>query len=417
MSALASQMNRRVLVIDDNPAIHEDFRKLLSPAPRLDGALEADAATLFGDAPAKADHTPLFEMFSAHQGQEALRMVEDALANRMPYALAFVDMRMPPGWDGLKTIQQLWRSDPKLQIVICTAYADHTWDEIKATLESNERWLVLKKPFDKIEVIQLAHALTEKWNLTELANTKVEALESLVRARTLDLESSYRARSEFLANASHELLTPMNAVCGMLGLLAETPLDESQKSYVQDADHGAQNLLRLIRRILDFNLAESGSLQPDATDFSPGDLLRKIVREFEIPALAKGLSIQADIAELGEGIWRGPEAFIKKTFELLVDNAIKFTPFGSIYLRAKPAESGLAFTVADTGIGLSEEQLKWIQIPFAQVDGGSTRRSSGIGLGLPLANRIVKSMGGRLEFRSLPGDGVIAEFSVLAQRI
>jgi two-component system NtrC family sensor kinase len=326
-------------------------------------------------------------------------------------------MRMPPGWDGLKTIQQLWRSDPKLQIVICTAYADHTWDEIKATLECNERWLVLKKPFDKIEVIQLAHALTEKWNLTELANTKVEALESLVRARTLDLENSYRVRSEFLANASHELLTPMNAVCGMLGLLAESPLDSDQKLYVRDAEDGAQNLLRLIRRILDFNLAESGSLQLEITDFSPGELLRKIVREFEIPALAKGLSIQAEATEVNDGLWSGPEAFIKKTFELLVDNAIKFTPLGSINLRAKPTEAGLVFTVADTGIGLSEEQLKWIQIPFAQADGGMTRRSSGIGLGLPLANRIVKAMGGEMEFMSAPAAGLTVTFTVRARRV
>lgn len=420
MNSTSPPRNRRILVVDDNPAIHEDFRKLLAPEAVDSSALGAEAAALFGGAaPEPKFALPPFELFSAHQGEEAVEMVEGALEAHLPYALAFVDMRMPPGWDGLKTIRNLWMSDPNLQIVICTAYSDHTWDQIKTSLEYNERWLVLKKPFDKIEVIQLANALTEKWNLARVAETKVEALESLVRARTLDLENSYRIRSDFLANASHELLTPMNGVCGLLDLLADTPLDPEQLDFVHVAQDSARHLTRLLKQIMEFNLAETGSLHVETSEFSPTELLGKISREFETPVLAKGLTLKIEKgAELEGTRWKAPVSFIHKTFDLLVENAIKFTPQGSITLRAERLESGLLmFSVSDTGIGVTPEQMKWIQIPFGQVDAGMTRRSSGIGLGLPLANRLARAMGGELRLSSKPGMGFTAQFTARAEQI
>ena len=410
--------NRRILIVDDNPAIHEDFRKLLTPEATDSRALGAEAAALFGGAaPELKAALPPFELFSAHQGEEAVNMVEDALIARLPYSMAFVDMRMPPGWDGLKTIRNLWMSDPNLQIVICTAYSDHTWDQIKASLEFNERWLVLKKPFDKIEVIQLANALTEKWNLARIAETKVEALESMVRGRTLDLENSYRIRSDFLANASHELLTPMNGVCGLLDLLADTPLDPEQLDFVRVAQDSARHLARLLKQIMEFNLAETGSLHVENSEFSPVELLGKIARDSETPALAKGLTIKIEAAALEGTLWRAPVSFVHKTFDLLIENAIKFTPQGTVTLRGERQESGLSFSVVDTGIGVTEEQMNWIQIPFAQVDGGLTRRSSGIGLGLPLALRLARAMGGELRLSSKAGMGFTAQFTVRAEEI
>jgi PAS domain S-box-containing protein len=120
-------------------------------------------------------------MESAFQGEEGLTKVERALAAEKPYALAFVDMRMPPGWDGLETIRRLWQVYPELEVVICTAYSDHSWHQIQQTLGINERLLILKKPFDKVEVEQLALALTEKWNLRRLAYLRTQNLEELVR--------------------------------------------------------------------------------------------------------------------------------------------------------------------------------------------------------------------------------------------
>src|SRR5437016_12197931 len=116
--------NRRVLVIDDNPSIHGDFRKvLLSAKPPAD--LEAAEAALFGEAKPR-EPQPIFELSFASQGEEALKRVCEALDIGQPYAAAFVDMRMPPGWDGIRTIQEIWKKDPDIQIVICTAYSEYS---------------------------------------------------------------------------------------------------------------------------------------------------------------------------------------------------------------------------------------------------------------------------------------------------
>src|SRR6185503_5808082 len=188
------------------------------------------------------------------------------------YAMVFIDMRMPPGWDGLTTIRRLWEVDNAIQTVICTAYSDRRWSEIQSTLRRPDRWLVLKKPFDKIEVLQLAHALTEKWSLARLAGFKMTLLEGMVEARTADLEKAHRVSSEFLANANHELLTPMNGICGVLELLADTPLNREQRVDLQQAQSCAHDLLRLLTQILEFNRAEAGLLVPEAGTFSLWDL-------------------------------------------------------------------------------------------------------------------------------------------------
>jgi diguanylate cyclase (GGDEF)-like protein len=177
----------RVLIIDDNKAIHEDFRKILVPR-QGSSALQSAKSALFGAAepPASAPAAG-FEVESAFQGQAGLEKLEQAMREDRPFSVAFVDMRMPPGWDGLQTIERLWGVDPHLQVVVCSAYSDHTWDEITRRLGLTDRLLILKKPFDPVEVLQIATALSEKWELRRKASLKFEELEALVAKRTADL--------------------------------------------------------------------------------------------------------------------------------------------------------------------------------------------------------------------------------------
>ncbi len=154
----------RILTIDDNQAIHEDFAKILTKSPDEDTKLDDLETALFGAATPKNDALN-FKLDCATQGAEGLDMVEQALAENQPYALAFVDSRMPPGIDGVETIQGLWKRDPELQVVLCTAYADYSWQEIRNILVQTDNLLILKKPFDNMEVLQMAHALTRKWEL------------------------------------------------------------------------------------------------------------------------------------------------------------------------------------------------------------------------------------------------------------
>src|ERR1051325_3913261 len=179
--------NRRILIIDDNRAIHEDFRKILLPQG-LDNPMASARAELFGDE-VERPGLAAFEIDSAFQGQEGLEMVRRALEQGRPYAMAFVDVRMPPGWDGVETITHLWKHYSDLQVVICTAYSDYSWAEMIERLGQSDRLLILKKPFDNVEVLQLAHALTNKWMLTQQAKCTLEDLGRLVAERTRELQA------------------------------------------------------------------------------------------------------------------------------------------------------------------------------------------------------------------------------------
>ena len=179
--------NRRVLVIDDNRAIHEDFRKILSPSSPTAAALDEAGMALFGTLPVVVQETR-FEIDSAYQGQEGVQMVAKALEAGLPYAMAFVDVRMPPGWDGVETTRKMWEIDPNLQVVLCTAYSDYSWEEMFEKLGHSDGLLILKKPFDSVEAFQLAHALTEKWWLQRQSIRKMEELEKIVAERTRELQ-------------------------------------------------------------------------------------------------------------------------------------------------------------------------------------------------------------------------------------
>src|ERR1700676_498104 len=179
--------NRRILLVDDLPSIHEDFRKILCP-PAATTDLDADEAVLFG---APTSSTSIrFEMDSAFQGAEALEKVSASLLADNPYAMAFIDMRMPPGWDGVETAERLWQVDPPLQIVFCPAFSDYAWTEVLTRLDVRDRLLILKKPFDTIEVYQFANALTTKWQMTEQAAFKMSSLEEAVEGRTRELSNA-----------------------------------------------------------------------------------------------------------------------------------------------------------------------------------------------------------------------------------
>jgi two-component system NtrC family sensor kinase len=244
---MTSATNHRILVVDDNHAIHDDFHKIFAPRDARASALDDLEAALL-DTPAPAtEPAPVFELTSAFQGKEALDHVVAAIAEHRPFALAFVDMRMPPGWDGLETIERLWQVDPQLQIVICSAYSDHSWSELRARLGASESLLILKKPFDTLEVAQCAHALTTKWTLARRLRAHVDELEATVASRTqqllaanakladqmkarermeteLRLSQKLEAVGQLAAGVAHEINTPIQYVADNLVFLRDSVL-------------------------------------------------------------------------------------------------------------------------------------------------------------------------------------------------
>ncbi|MEO8466558.1 MAG: EAL domain-containing protein [Gammaproteobacteria bacterium] len=185
------ERNRRILVVDDNRAIHDDFRKILAAAAGTRDELDALDAELFGTpAPAQDEG---FELDSAYQGEEAIEKVRRARAEGRGYALLFVDVRMPPGLDGIQTTARLLREDEDVGIVICSAYSDHSWEEMTSAFGKTDRVLILKKPFDTVEVRQLAHALQRRWELSRLAALKVQDMTTVIDAQTRELRAANEA--------------------------------------------------------------------------------------------------------------------------------------------------------------------------------------------------------------------------------
>jgi diguanylate cyclase (GGDEF)-like protein/PAS domain S-box-containing protein len=182
---------KRILLVDDNKTIHDDFYKVLTLQKGDQALLEVEALIYGNSKPLekKAQELP-YNIDSAYQGQEALELVKTAIAKKQPYSLAFVDVRMPPGWDGIETIKRIWEVDPNIQIVICTAFSDFSWKEIIEKLGHSENFLILKKPFDVVEIRQLTAALSKKWELNQEVQYQIQHLQELVDERTAELDKT-----------------------------------------------------------------------------------------------------------------------------------------------------------------------------------------------------------------------------------
>jgi len=229
----ALPINSRILIIDDNPAIHQDFAKILAQEPSVSSGMTQVERILFGeDAPPV--EMPSFELQFAQQGTHGVALAQQSLAKGRPFALAFIDMRMPPGWDGLETIQHLWAVDPDVQVVICSAHSDYDWADFTERLGHSDKLLVLKKPFEPIEVLQCASALTRKWQSEQTLRGQIHSLEHMVAVRTMGLEA---ANDQLRHLATHDALT---------GLPNRVLLDDRLEQTVVHAERDDQRFAVMV---------------------------------------------------------------------------------------------------------------------------------------------------------------------------
>jgi signal transduction histidine kinase len=424
--------NRRVLVVDDNRAIHGDFRKVLGEASHERSALAELEAALFGQPPTRAPIEP-FLIDSAYQGQEARALVEKARLEGTPYAVAFVDMRMPPGWDGVETAQRLWEVDPELQVVVCTAYSDYSWEELLGKLEAHaERFLILKKPFDHVEVRQLATSLSRKWTLARQARERALELEALVGERTaaireaherLQREVTQRHRMEaqlrraqklealgrLAAGIAHEINNPLAFVIANLQYvreaielppekLARAPLGDLS-SALAEASVGGDRIKQIVRdlkafaqphdeslTVVDARLVLDSSLKMAAAEI--GRRARLVTRFDEVPA-----------------VWAISGRLEQVFVNLLVNAAQAIEPgdvdANEIRVTLRKREEDVVVEIADTGVGIPAANLERIFDPFF------TTKPVGVGtgLGLSICHSIVTAFGGDLTVESEEGKG------------
>ena len=453
----------RVLIVDDNPAIHEDFKKILAPQDTGSASLDDLEAMLFDAPTSTAPPAISYEVVLASQGQEALELVTAAMAAERPFALAFVDMRMPPGWDGVETIERIWRVDPHIQIVICSAYSDTSWNDVRARVGTTESLLILKKPFDTIEAVQSAHALTTKWTMARQLRAHIDDLESSVASRTRDLQAAneqlaeqmqQRARMELelrlsqkleavgqlAAGIAHEINTPIQYVGDNLSFLAEsvsdlvaatTAMRDKARACRTDANAELVDEISRIADSADLEFLSTGipkSLEsitggvgriarivsamkelahPGPRDATAVDLTRALGNALEVTASAYRLvaDVVTDFAPTPPIVCFGSE--LNQVFLNLIVNAAQAMEErpgqrGKLGVSTRVDGTDVVVSISDTGAGIPEANRSRIFDAFFT----TKEVGRGTGQGLAISHSIVVDRhGGSLTFDSTVGVG------------
>jgi signal transduction histidine kinase len=421
----------RILIIDDNPAIHDDFRKILTPDSVVAGQLGSTAAALFGRQVPRT-FAPEFEIDCAFRGQDGLEKVRAAAREGRQYSMAYVDVRMPNGWDGIETISRIWQEFGDLQVVICTAFSDHSWEEIQERLGQSDRFLILKKPFDNLEVRQLTFALAERArsereldrSQRELAAegvtvrrlgsdiTELKRIEEELRKARDEAERASRAKSEFLSRVSHELRTPMNAILGFAQLLEmDESLGREPQAHISEILRGGRHLLGLINNVLDLSDIESGRVTLSLEAVAVQDVIDEAAVLLRPLAESRGILVRIEPLP-GPG-WHvlADRQRLKQVLLNLLSNAILYNvPNGAVTMHCAAGDADnpetLRLGVRDTGPGLSAEKRARLFTPFDRLDAERTHTHiEGAGLGLCRSRRMVEVMGGALSVETAPGSG------------
>lgn len=429
-----AQKNRKILIIDDNELIHQDIIKVLVPRDNIQ-ALNQLEKSLFDDIKDVGDF-PSYRIDSAFQGLEGIEMVRKGLDEGDPYALAFIDIRMPPGIDGVETASRLWEIDRDLEVIFCTAYSDYSWADMYSDLKYNDRYVILKKPFDYIEVLQLALASTEKWNYRKGAALKMSDLEGMVEEKVRELKDKNTAltyeieerkkienaliRSERLAaigtltaGVAHEFNNIQTSVIGYLELSSQILNSDDDisvfKVYVDRAMNSSKRAVGITRKLLSFSSNKSEFRLVDVNK-----VVKNTIVFLENDFKTDGVDFSFEENEVSE-VFADEEQLGQVALNLLINarHSLIQRQEKRIFIKTGTENGRVFFSVSDSGCGIPENELNSIFTPFYSTKGEHATYGSpqthvrGSGLGLSISDTIIRNHNGEISVDSELDKGTV----------
>lgn len=388
----------RILIIDDNESIHKDFGAVLSPHDEDENLLSDKEAILFGvdeTVPVKS-----YAIDSALQGEEGIEKVHQAKEMGQPYAIAFVDVRMPPGIDGIETAERIWEIDQRVQVVLCTAYSDYSWQDLIERFGETDRLLIMKKPFASIEAKQIASALSEKWIL-------MTRLEQKVEERTRSLAQINEGLEQFSHMVSHDLKAPLRGIHTLIDWIAEDcgdGLSADTQENIALLKNRAQRMQNLIDSILEYSRAGNGMEVKKPVDLN--EIVAEAIELIQAPESIE-FSIPTSLPTLLMG-----ETHALQIFQNFLSNAVKYMdkPKGFVQIHCEQMEVFWRFTISDNGPGIDEQYHEKIFDMFQTLVSRDTNESTGVGLAI--VKKLVHHYEGQVGVESEVGKGTTFWFTL-----
>jgi len=358
------KMNK-LLFVDDELDILNGYSSLFVKKERKEFETLLDNFLGKNESISIKDQFEDYDVVTANQGQTAVDIVKQSLKVKSPIKVAFIDMRMPPGISGMETAKLIRRLDPKIEIVIVTAYSDNDFRTVLHEVGSPDKILFLKKPFDQQEIKQLALNLVNKYNNETI-------------------------KDDFIANVSHELKTPLASILGFSQLLSEKDLDEENREFNTHILHSANLMKQLIDELLASVTFKKEGIVLNIEKLKLEDYLKFSYQNL-LPLFKDkvDLDFKLDISKISESDFVFADRFkIFQVLSNLVNNAYKFTAAGQVVLSADKEGDVLIIRVSDTGPGISPDNYNFIFEKFSRIE-NRHHNIPGLGLGLSLVKNIL----------------------------
>lgn len=409
-----------ILVVDDEPAIRNEFLRVLSPAKHESTAeLGRLEQRLFGNTDlATNDLEPEYELTLCSQGDEAVEAVHKAIEADTPFSVVFLDIRMPPGHDGVWTAEHIRELDPHVHIVMVTAYSDIAPLDIAKRVRPPEQLLYVQKPFYPEEIQQSALALSAKWHAErELSLRNIELSEvngRLARANEA-LHEADRLKTEFVITISHELRTPLTIFKNVISNASEGvfgKIPESLKKNLAAADEGIDRLAGTITDFIDLDDMDSDRIELNRAPTQLQPLVNTVVKKLAAKASSKAITLKGNSTDANITAPVDSKRLLKALTEV-VDNAIKFADENTaVSISVRQTENAVEFVVDDTGAQIEPNDIARVFNRFVQVHKQVGPGRHGTGLGLTIAKSIVELHGGRIWLECTPAKGTQCHFTI-----